>query len=266
MTGLCLLASCNRQEADQEPQMTVLTASGASTRVAIDESTATTCTWSEGDALSVFTTEGAFKEFTLIDGAGENTGTFGAVLADGESAQGYAVSPAGDHKYSDGTLKINLPATYEYKTGVSNIPMVASANGTDNLKFSHAGGVIRFAIKNVTVGGTFEFICNTARVTGDFDVAFSDGKPVISADDASASSTVTLTFDKPEVTGEDVITYFYIPVPTGTYSNFTINIYNADDNALVMTKTAASEKNIVGRGTVLKMKTLTQPTFSGGTE
>ncbi len=94
-------------------------------------------------------------------------------------------------------------------------------------------------------------------------MAFSDGVPTITAPEDAAGSVVTISFDKPQTT--ENLYYFYVPVPTGSYTDFTIEVKN-EDGTVVMTKTATSTKNVVRRGTVLKMKNLVQPEFTGGNE
>ena len=266
--GACLMAfGCQKSEVEPEGGLTILTASSSQaepeSRVNIDEATATTTTWSEDDEISVFTSEGAFKPFALASGAGEKTGTFSATLNSGETVSDYAIYPSGNHSFTGGNLKVNLPAEYEFVEGVSNIPMISTVDDAHVLNFKHCGGVIRFGIRNVTVKGTFVFTCSTHRVTGDFDVAFSDGVPTITAPEDAAGSVVTISFDKPQTT--ENLYYFYVPVPTGSYTDFTIEVKN-EDGTVVMTKTAASTKNVVRRGTVLKMKNLVQPEFTGGNE
>lgn len=268
--GICMLAAgCGKNDGDVPyvPEETILTATSSQmepeSKVGIDEATATTCTWSENDEISVFTSAGSFKPFVLKSGAGSKTGKFGATLDEGEAVSDYAVYPAGQHSFTNGNLKVNLPATYSFVEGVSNIPMVSTVDESMLLKFKHCGGVIRFAIKNITVKGTFVFKCATHRVTGDFDVDFSGDAPVITAVEDENGSTVSISFDKPD--SDTNLYYFYVPVPVGAYPNFTIQVIN-EDGTEVMHKSAASDKNYVTRGSVLKMRTLTQPTFHGGNE
>ena len=264
-----LAAGCGKNDRDVPyvPEETILTATSSQvepeSKVGIDEATATTCTWSENDEISVFTSAGSFKPFVLKSGAGSKTGKFGATLDEGEAVSDYAVYPAGQHSFTNGNLKVNLPATYSFVEGVSNIPMVSTVNESMLLKFKHCGGVIRFAIKNITVKGTFVFKCTTHRVTGDFDVDLSGDAPVITAVEDENGSTVSISFDKPD--SDTNLYYFYVPVPVGSYPDFTIQVIN-EDGTEVMHKTAANDKNYVTRGSVLKMRTLTQPTFHGGNE
>ena len=266
--GICLIVfGCQKADVEPEGGLTILTASSSQalpeSRVSIDEATATTTTWSENDEISVFTTEETFKTFTLVSGAGEKTGKFSATLNSGEDVSGYAIYPCGNHSFSGGNLKVNLPESYAFVEGVSNIPMISTVDESHLLNFKHCGGVIRFGIRNITVKGTFVFTCRTHRVTGDFDVAFSDGLPTITAPEDASGSVVTISFDKPET--DENLYYFYVPVPTGSYTDFTIEVKN-EDGTVIMVKTAANNKNVVSRGTVLKMKVLVQPEFSGGNE
>ena len=265
--AVILLFGCQKGTEEAPSGPTILTASSSQvapdSKVGIDEETATTCTWSENDKISVFTSEGSFETFTLSSGAGEKTGKFAANLESGVTVADYAIYPAGAHSYTGGVLKINMPDRYTFDEGVSNIPMVATVDESLLLNFKHCGGVIRFGIRNLTVKGTFIFTCRTHRVTGDFDVVFSDGLPMMEAVEDEKGSVVSISFEKP--VAEENLYYFYVPVPAGSYTDFSIEIRD-ESGAVVMTKSAANNKNVVGRGTVLKMKTLVQPEFTGGNE
>lgn len=258
-------ASCDKSR--KAPALTVLTATsgqGEVSRVAIDEETMASCTWSADDRISVFTSSGQFKEFAIQDGAGEKTAHFAALLDEGETVSDYAVYPAGAHQYQAGALSVHLPDSYSFTEGVSNIPLLSTVDDSNKLHFRQIGGVIRFGIRNITVGGTLSFICHTHRVTGDFAVDLSAAEPVIAADESSEGSTVTISFEKPS--SDMNLYYFYIPVPTGSYPDFDIVLKDKETGCVVMEKNAKSAKNVVSRGTILKMRTISQPGFSGGTE
>lgn len=262
-----MVSGCQKSEVEPKGGLTILTASSSQaepdSRVSIDEATATTTTWSENDEISVFTSSGVFKPFSLISGEGEKTGKFAATLDDEETVSDYAIYPAGSHSYSGGKLKVNLPEAYTFVEGVSNIPMISTVNDSRLLHFKHCGGVIRFGIRNITIKGTFIFHCNTHRVTGDFDVTYSNGIPHINAVEDAIGSTVSISFEKPE--SDTNLYYFYIPLPVGSYTDFGIEIIN-EDGTQIMHKEAANNKNIINRGTVLIMRTQTQPEFHGGNE
>lgn len=265
--ALLLVFGCQKNEVEPGSALTILTASSSQaepeSKVSIDVATMTTTTWSNNDEISVFTSSGVFKPFSLISGEGEKTGKFAATLDDKETVSDYAIYPSGSHSYSGGTLKVNLPATYSFVEGVSNIPMISTVDDSHLLHFKHCGGVIRFAIENITVRGSFVFKCYTHKVTGDFNVSFNNGVPQINAIEDSNGSVVTITFDKPA--SDKNLYYFYVPVPVGSYTDFEIEIRN-EDGELVMHKRATKNNNVVGRGNVLKMRTISQPTFSGGNE
>lgn len=264
--GACLLAiACGKNEdIVPQPVEVFLTASSSQvepeSKVSIDEATATTCTWSENDEISVFTSSGAFKPFALVSGAGSKTGIFSATLAGDETVSDYAVYPAGQHSFSNGNLKVNLPESYAFVEGVSNIPMISTVDESQTLRFKHCGGVIRFGVENITIKGKFVFKCATHRVTGDFDVDMSGDAPVINAAEDENGSTVSIYFDKPD--SDENLYYFYIPVPVGSYTNFSVEVVN-EDGTVVIRKSAANNKNNVTRGSVLKMRTLVQPEFHG---
>ena len=199
-----------------------------------------TFSWATGDKISVWDGS-SFKEFTNTTG---NRFTGEAI-----TPSKYAVYPAGEHRFSNNTLNVNLPATYgdvntEYIKNTNAI-MVASISGS-NLTFNHVGGLMRFNVKNVPVGANqFVFTSSDKDITGNFTV---NGE-VITAKEKSSNNTVTINFKA--LTAMQNMT-FYIPLPTGEYNGFKIEIKG--NSTLSFTSEA---RNTVNRRSLLLMPAFT---------
>ncbi len=242
---LCLAAvSCEKKEVINEPQndnMVTLNATiDAETKAAVSETGA--FTWTAGDAISVYTSSNQFTIFNInADDAGKATANFKAVLDPGVTVQKYAVYPAGAHKCSGNTLTVNLPATYgstdkEYAAN-ANAVMTASVSGED-LAFHHAGGVIRFDVASVPAGAA-KFVFKTkAVITGNFTVGGTATAPVISNSTSSSLNEVAILYKELTASANHV---YYIPLPTGTYQGFTIELQKADGTVLA-SMTSAREQ------------------------
>jgi len=255
------IAGCSKENV-KETHMVLLNAQAdVSTRTSAAEDGS--ISWNETDRLAVFTGS-SFSEFSFQSGSGSSA-VFGAELEEGLSPSKFAVYPYGSHSISGSTLTVNMPASYSFEEGVTNSPMVATIeDGKDVLSFKHIGGVIKFTVGNVPVtAGSFVFVSTDKKITGDFEY---DGTSIASSEDASGTSNkITVSFDAPS-SGENVYC-FYIPLPTGTYDDFTIYIYNQDGTMVKGSDmNATNSKNVIKAGTLLNMPEITFPVFSGGGE
>lgn len=232
-----LMTGCQKNEPSVLPEVTGNTTisavmEGSLTRSDADDSGY--FTWSEGDRISVYTSKGVFKEFTLSDGAGTGTASFTGDLEAGETLASYAVYPAGDHKYSEGKLTVNLPREYgdfdtEYIANTNSV--MVSAVTENGLSFRHAGGVLRFVLSNVPEGAAqFEFTANLG-ITGDFEISDIEGIMKIAAVEKSGENdVVTVRFKPLEEAAEEMT--FFIPLPLGTYNGISIAVKNQSGDVL----------------------------------
>ncbi len=239
-----VMTNCSQEEELQEIQQNgihTLTATiEGNTRSAVTDGGV--FSWTDGDKISVW--DGSNKLTYDYSGTGD---TF---TGSANSISGYAVYPGGDHTNlsgSDTTLPtVNLKNSYTY--GSTNAIMLAKVqNGSNNLSFSHLGGLMRFVIKNIPNDATsFTFTANSG-ITGDFLVEEENGANVIKATTASNSNnTVTITFEAGQTTERT----FYVPLPIGTYDGFTIKVGN---NCSYNSQAT----NIIRRRTLLLMPTFT---------
>jgi len=193
--------------------------------------------WTLDDAISVWDGD-SYEKFTY-------SGTDNKFNGSANQISGYAIYPYGSHpNYSgSGLPQVNLSSTYNY--GSTNAIMLAKVQGnSDNLSFSHLGGLMRFVIKNIPSDATsFTFKANS-DITGNFQVVQENGANVIKAATASNNQTVTINF-----TGSETERTFYVPLPVGTYNGFTITVGSS-------TYTSQAT-NTINRRTLLLMPTFT---------
>lgn len=194
--------------------------------------------WTAGDAISVWDGD-SYETYTY---SGEDNKFNGSAT----SISGYAIYPNGSHpNYSgSGLPQVNLSSTYTY--GSTNAIMLAKIEeGNNILSFKHLGGLMRFTIKNIPSDATsFTFRANSG-ITGNFQVVQENGANVIKAATASNNQTVTINF-----TGSETEMTFYVPLPVGEYTGFTITLGEKN----YQTDTAV---NTIERGTLLLMPTYT---------
>lgn len=197
--------------------------------------------WTLDDAISVWDGD-SYEKFTY-------SGTDNKFNGSANQISGYAIYPYGSHpNYSgSGLPQVNLSSTYNY--GSTNAIMLAKVQGnSDNLSFSHLGGLMRFTIKNIPSNATsFTFTANSG-ITGDFQVETqNDGTNVIKATTSNNNQSVTISFSNSQLSNGTGT--FYVPLPVGTYNGFTITVGSS-------TYTSQAT-NTIKRRTLLLMPTFT---------
>ena len=197
--------------------------------------------WVTGDQISVWNGS-SFVTFTCSNGntfSGNET-----------NPSKYAVYPAGNHTISGNNVTVNLPSSYgndntDYVKNTNAIMLASVQQGNSNLTFKHLGGLMRFNIKNVPAGANkFVFTASDKRITGAFPVE----DDIITAEYNNGNNTVTINF-KALNSSKDMT--FYIPLPTGTYKGFKIEI-KGNNTTLDYTSTA---RNTINRRSLLLMPT-----------
>lgn len=188
--------------------------------------------WVVGDEIAVMTDAG-FKKFTVqADAEDENKILFESVEPAVTPIQGEgsgAIYPFAAAASDFAT--INLPASYgavdEPYTANTNMPMLASISG-ETLSFKHLGGVALFTIEDVPADAAkFVFTANGKKITGDFELATEGENKVINTAATEASDdALTLNFQSFGSVQKSVT--FYVPLPLGDYSGFTIQLQNSE--------------------------------------
>ena len=208
--------------------------------------------WTTGDKISLLDESNNDTYTYSGTGNGFNPPTPGTV-----TTPVVAYYPANENH---NTTEFYLPDTYgnvntEYVAS-TNAAMIATPPTTDNTTyaFMHLGGVMRFNVKNVPVGADgFQFTVSGKKITGAFEVKSGTEKTIETAADPSSYNTVTIRFKT--LTEEKDMT-FYVPMPTGTYEDYTVALYiNGQINDYQDTSTGVN--NTIARKTLLLMPTFT---------
>lgn len=205
------------------------------TRVGFDKDG--TFYWSGGDKIGVTTdmNPDGFTPLTINSGAGTGNASFSGEV-DGSMDGGYAVYPYSEsHSMSGYNLTYTFPSEYNY-SGVDtdffsaeqgagnsfNAPMWGRIEG-NSVQFRHLGGVFCVKIdKMPSASGKVTFSADQ-KINGTYDIELSGSEPKFEALAASTESekSVTITFGG-ATAGEPGV--FYVPVPTGTYTNVMVSI------------------------------------------
>lgn len=197
-------------------------------------------TWSIGDRISVWDGS-AFNTFTCLSGSTFTGNPITPTM--------YAVYPAGSHSVSENSITVNLPSSYgntstEYVKNTNAIMLASIQDGSSNLTFSHLGGLMRFNVKNVPIGtNQFVFTATNKRITGDFSV---NDNNITTDNIYNNKNTVTINFEA--LSSAQNMT-FYIPLPTGTYNGFKIEIKGTS----TLLSYTSEARNTVNRRTLLLM-------------
>lgn len=189
--------------------------------------------WNNGDDISVNTATG-FQTMKFKSGAGTGTATYESVSY---LPKDVAVFPTTAAKsYTGGELIVNYPETLAQSTQV-NDPLVAQfGENQRNFTFKHVGGVMAFKVM-VPEGVDGFKVTTDKRICGDFKVNTTGDNPVVETEEASTDNSVKFTFTKTTSAG---IMYFYLPVPTGTYSSMKVAVLNGETEVKSVTNTLSN--------------------------
>lgn len=242
-------AGCSQDEfADQAAVKgnTTIVASfeGADTRTSVNENNEVV--WNKDDAFGLFytttqNTTPTAAQFTTTTADGQSTtATFSGTLDTGVTTS-YAVYPYQDGmKLDNGTVTMKLPATIEYTTA-SNGPMYAPASDINsNISFKHLAGLLKLSVSQGIAAEAKKFVITADKNiagTATADLNTTDPVLAITSDDntnndASKTITVNLNFG----TTTTATTDFYIPIPAGSYSTLSAQLFDSSNKALSAAK------------------------------
>ena len=237
------LVSCQKTEPTQPENgvskvATLKAVVSPETRVSVDD--AGTYAWQAGDRIAVIDNEGNANEFTTTQAGASVDFTTATAIELGD----YAVYPYDANTMAEENMVIvNLPSTYTYKEGATNIPMLGKiVDGTAT--FKAIGGVLKLTVIGVPSSATsLSFSATNKKIIGDFTIAdASVESPSISVAAKGASDNV-VSVNFSESRADNMV--FYIPLPTGTIDGFTVAF---DDGT---TKTSSKSVNIERNGLVI---------------
>ena len=269
LTVATLFVGCQKSEVDsieisgKKMQTVTLSATmpeNNDTRAAI--SSKGLFSWQENDQLSVLATDGKFYTLTLTSGAGDYLAEFAGEIPDGVAITTVAVYPAivangAENTIYDATtglLNYTLPAEYNFVPESTNVPMVASLEeGATYVSFKQIGGVIRFPINALPAQAKIVFTAKDMATTGSFPITVANaGTDTIEANiTEGTNSTVTVNYTAQNA---GVSADINIPVPVGTYKNFSIEILDANNESLFAKDYALNRE--IKRATLLIMNAI----------
>ncbi len=232
--------------------------------------------WSEGDRLGVTMQNGndyttGFTALTLVEGgAGQATASFSGNMTG--TIAGYAVYPYNDgHSVSTTsgttTLTYNFPKEYSYTKvdvdyqtdtkgkGNSYNPAMWGKIENSNVALKHLGGVFCIKFAKLPVGNNLKLTFTAdQKIAGKYTVALSGNEPKLEATTAidDSEKTVSIAFSN---NTKNTSGTFYIPVPTGNYTNVRVKILN-DTEELA---------NVFGGNYTIARKDLKRLSISSGT-
>lgn len=193
--------------------------------------------WEADEEIAVYN---GSKALTFVSEDADK-GTFSYSGAESTATLSYGVSPAGAYTAVDASnYKLELKASYDgYQSGVSNAVMVAGAPEADGdyqkFTFRHAAALIRFTYENVPVGTTgLKFSTSDKKVNGTYTV--SGTTPELTQANATGTTQTTLNLAS-AVSSANTTIVFYVPIPTGDYTDFTVTLFDGEGDISSTTKT-----------------------------
>ena len=253
-----LWVGCSQEEVGNETKgganVIYATIEGASRSTVTD---AGVFSWAAGDEISLVgqTADGTVRDtYTYSEGNAFTPPTSPAV-----TAPVVAYYPANDNH---NTTTFCLPGSYgDTNTGYvanTHAAMMATPPASGNTyAFMHLGGVMRFDVKSVPAGvNEFRLMIPGKKINGHFAItANSNGEKVIATKDVTAETSteyyVQILF---KASDEARNMTFYVPMPTGTYGDYTVSLNN---NGSYIDCASTGVTNTINRRTLLLMPTFT---------
>ena len=237
------MAGCSKEK-DVTPASNAVklhvTVEDTDTRVSIDNAYA--YAFQSGDVISVLTDGGAPVAFEASEGGTsvDFTGTF----AQGQAIGSYAMYPAsGDHMADGDEVLFAIPEDLTWKSNETFMPMLGKIN-SGTATFKAVGGVMKLIVYNIPASAKYlQFTAPLQQISGWFTIDDASVQaPVIVTDETDASDdTIVIDFSANYSANK----VFYIPLPTGTISGFTVSFLDENrDGINGATKTANATLNV----------------------
>lgn len=240
-TAVLLTTGCAREESSTpaiETDTLFARIEGAyATRTSIDDEEGK-FSWADGDELAIHYSNGSYGTYQINPA----NGSFVTATPSGVIRDKFAVYPAASavSAYPGNPLRVSFPASYDISDKLDEpffapLPMVAvNDEASNDLDFYHVGGIVRLKLEAPSSAHRAEVVFDKA-VTGEFEVTFVSGKPVVSAGDPTSSNETVSYFlagtgaSVGERTSPIVLN---VPIPCGTYGSVSIKTYDTSDNLL----------------------------------
>lgn len=201
----------------------------AETRTAFDGTTGK-FSWSEGDEIAFHLSDGSYT-VAEIDPA---TSKVKLYIREGLTRDNFAVYPASaaiqEHS-TIGDMQVKLPNAYNVSddptTDYVPMPMVATQDETNHLKFNHTGALLQVNLdipagtKTAKVSLGDKALSGTLTVVADGDYYKTNATSVDQVSDGGNTITFTVSEEENGL-AENTQAYLRLPVSTGTYDEIKI--------------------------------------------
>ncbi len=277
--ALLLISSCVKEEGKDEGMLTqpkeiIISASVdeplTRTTVSIEDKVGHYA-WEENETIAVVADNSVGKAFPFVS-QDPSAGTFSYTPRpdDDITNLAFAVTPedalvvnAGNTpKVENGAAQFQLELSGLYDFGHSNAVMVAGApvdNGdVKKFTFKHAAALYRVEFENVPSGTQgLKFVADGANITGTFSFQSLENVEIKGADADASSNEAYVILENP-VSEAGQTLEFYVPVPTGTYTNVTVSLIDGEMDEIANTsKTFTANAYTVKRGAIIRIPKIT---------
>ena len=270
-SAVAILAGCAREASIETPEtgrkhITIQASVNPETRTTVNIADGIgTYAWANDEQIAVFeSTADAATPFTVND---PENGYFDGEIEAGNTLIG-AVSPKGavtEMVSVDGEVEYTLSFSGQYNQGETNAIMVAGApeiieSDPDSeplykFQFKHAAGLMKVTYANIPVGAAGVKFSTNKPITGTVDLETLTGVEITN-NDVNGESEAVVLLDAP-VTEANTTSEFFVPVPTGSYTGFTICLIDDGGNAIPGTTKSKSTAFTVERADIIRIPTVT---------
>ncbi len=193
--------------------------------------------WNDGDPISIVAKKnGEYEVYNTVLSVAESNQTIATfILPEEYSEPSYAVYPQilkegeYNHTHNSSVLDVTLPCVYDNYDGSVNPVMLldfpdSDEGNTNALIFRHVTGVLSVTLNDIPAGcDRFVFESYTQNVTGSMTLNMDKD---LKSDYDNVSNIVTFKYD---ALSETKTMTFYIPLPAGRYSGFSVTLYEGPD-------------------------------------
>jgi hypothetical protein len=230
-----ILAACTKElDAPVDPanggleKVTIIASISNDTKTTLD---GTEFSWGDSENIVVADGTTTSKIFTVSDkAAGTFTGT-----KDGDLR--FAATPAGAISTVPATgtvVNVYMPGAYDFVKG-TNALMVAGAPEEEGevykFTFKHAAALIKIPVQNLPVGTKTLRFTSDQYISGYAEKDLSGVVEITNSDLQAASKTVLIGLEN-AVASPNSSKTFYIPVPVGSYKEFTVELLDGTSGVL----------------------------------
>ncbi len=217
--------------------------------------------WRSAENISVGTSDGQYVDFSCTDA--EN-GVFTHTFTGTAPGLLLAVSPAQNGSFtSAGNYQVTLPEEYSFERRTTNALLIGTPESSedDNVRFEfrHAAALIRVTYQNVPEGTEGFWFETDKPITGTVTLNGTTAEEIEIKNDntALASGKTGVGIRLAEALEDSQDMTFYIPVPTGEYGWFKMNLWGTDSNIAVTTSKYIGGNFEIARGQVIELPTVT---------